>query len=84
MRMTAFMAAAALGLAAFGLAACDQPQTAGDPGDAEQASTEQETQEAGAALGEAAEEVGEAAESATNDAARAVERATDDNDSTQP
>jgi hypothetical protein len=69
MRILAVIAAAA----ALGLAACDQPQSAEDPGDAEQASTEQETEEAGAALGEAAEEVGEATESATNDAARAVE-----------
>lgn len=71
-------------VAAFSLAACDQPTTAGDPGDAEQSSTEQESAEAGDAIGEAAEEVGEAAESATNDAASAVERATDDNESTEP
>jgi hypothetical protein len=71
-------------IAALGLAACDQPSTADDPGDAEQASTEQETEEAGAALGEAAEEVGEATESAVNDAAGAVERATDDNEKTEP
>jgi hypothetical protein len=80
MRILAALAAAA----ALSLAACDQQQTASDPGDAEQASTGQETAEAGAALGEAAEEVGEAAESATNDAANAVDRATDDNEATEP
>jgi hypothetical protein len=74
----------ALAAAAFALTACDQPSTARDPGDAEQASTEQETEEAGAAIGEAAEEVGEATESAVNDAAGAVERGTDDNESTEP
>ncbi len=77
-------ALAALAAVAFSLAACDQPQTATDPGDSEQTSTGQEASEAGAALGEAAEEVGEAAESATNDAAGALERATDDNEATQP
>lgn len=80
MRILAIIAAAA----ALSLAGCDQPQTAEDPGDSEQASTGQEAAEAGAALGEAAEEVGEAAESATNDAAAAIERATDDNEATEP
>ncbi len=73
-----------LAVAAFALAACDQPSTVADSGDSEQTSTEQETEEAGAALGEAAEEVGEATESAVNDAAGAIERGTDDNESTEP
>ncbi len=82
MRMLTALAA----VAALGLAACTQAETNQAEADAERAraETSQELQEAGAAARETAHELGEATEAAVNEAAGAIERATDDNEQTEP
>lgn len=82
MRLLIALAAAS----ALGLAACTQADQNQAEQDANQAAQEtgQALENAGEDLSQAANQTGEAIEGATNEAAGAVERATDDNENTQP